>query len=149
MAKQVTCYRSDSGKDFPTEHEALKEDLRHFIHNVIANEALSKQLTDAMVNALKPRYAPGAPKGAEPEWHGMHRLISRLTHTLPDEQHELQLNKPDPRPAGCRNRLADEGKPHPRSGCAIEGCVGALGVGGCPYERCPNTPPGQDFLSAE
>lgn len=36
------------------------------------------------------------------------------------------------RPANCRNRLRDEGKPYPRSGCAV--CRDG-GLRGCPYER--------------
>lgn len=33
----------------------------------------------------------------------------------------------DKRPQNCRNRLAGEGKPHPKSGCAVPGCKGAFG----------------------
>lgn len=36
------------------------------------------------------------------------------------------------RPALCRNRLKDEGKPHPRSGCNV--CRNG-GMMGCPHER--------------
>jgi hypothetical protein len=36
------------------------------------------------------------------------------------------------RPANCRNRLRDEGKPYPRSGCLS--CKDG-GLRGCPYER--------------
>ena len=39
------------------------------------------------------------------------------------------------RPARCRNRLRDEGKPYPRNGCAA--CNYALKSGivlGCPHE---------------
>lgn len=38
----------------------------------------------------------------------------------------------DTRPGLCRNRLRDEGKPHPRSGCAV--CRNG-GMMGCPHER--------------
>lgn len=38
------------------------------------------------------------------------------------------------RPANCRNRLRDDGKPYPRSGCAH--CRNG-GMVGCPYERSP------------
>lgn len=38
----------------------------------------------------------------------------------------------DDRPALCRNRLKDEGKPHPRSGCNV--CRNG-GMMGCPHER--------------
>ena len=39
---------------------------------------------------------------------------------------------PDERPINCRNRLRDEGKPYPRSGCAV--CKTG-GLHGCIYER--------------
>lgn len=32
----------------------------------------------------------------------------------------------DPRPTNCRNRLEDEGKAHPRSGCQVSGCLGVF-----------------------
>lgn len=38
------------------------------------------------------------------------------------------------RPANCRNRLRDEGKAYPRSGCAS---CGDGGLRGCPYEGRP------------
>lgn len=38
----------------------------------------------------------------------------------------------DERPANCRNRLRDEGKVYPRSGCAV---CGNGGLVGCIYER--------------
>lgn len=37
-----------------------------------------------------------------------------------------------PRPERCRNRLRDEGKPHPKSGCAV--CKTG-GITGCPFEK--------------
>lgn len=36
------------------------------------------------------------------------------------------------RPANCRNRLRDEGKAYPKSGCLS---CGTGGMTGCPYER--------------
>ncbi|QIV65837.1 hypothetical protein Cp1R7AA1_179 [Mesorhizobium phage Cp1R7A-A1] len=36
------------------------------------------------------------------------------------------------RPEGCRNRLRDEGKPYPKSGCTV--CKNG-GMVGCRYER--------------
>lgn len=39
--------------------------------------------------------------------------------------------QPDPRPADCRNRLRDSGKPYPKSGC--QHCKTG-GMTGCPYE---------------
>lgn len=41
----------------------------------------------------------------------------------------MDINK---RPSNCRNRLRDEGKAHPRSGC---GYCGDGGIMGCPYEK--------------
>jgi hypothetical protein len=38
----------------------------------------------------------------------------------------------DPRPANCRNRLRDNGKTYPRSGC--QSCNNG-GLMGCPYEK--------------
>lgn len=38
----------------------------------------------------------------------------------------------DNRPSNCRNRLRDEGKAYPRSGCTV--CKDG-GLRGCPYER--------------
>jgi hypothetical protein len=50
--------------------------------------------------------------------------------------YEQQLGKPLPkrdyRPTQCRNRLRDEGKPHPKSGCEV--CRDG-GIRGCPYEK--------------
>lgn len=38
------------------------------------------------------------------------------------------------KPEGCRYRLKEEGKPYPRTGCAV--CApGKLGTVICPYER--------------
>jgi hypothetical protein len=34
----------------------------------------------------------------------------------------------DVRPPNCRNWLEDHGKAHPKSGCEVEGCRGALGM---------------------
>ncbi|WP_296584274.1 hypothetical protein [Xanthobacter sp.] len=34
----------------------------------------------------------------------------------------------DTRPANCRFRLEDEGKPHPKSGCEVSGCRGVFGA---------------------
>lgn len=31
------------------------------------------------------------------------------------------------RPVNCRNRLQDEGKAHPKSGCDVSGCSGVFG----------------------
>lgn len=45
------------------------------------------------------------------------------------------------RPANCRNRLRDEGKPYPKSGCASCGNGGMMG---CPHERkAPSPAPAQ------
>lgn len=41
------------------------------------------------------------------------------------------MSKSD-RPENCRNRLQDEGKPHPKSGCAH--CKTG-GITGCPFEK--------------
>lgn len=38
----------------------------------------------------------------------------------------------DNRPTNCRNRLSDEGKPYPRSGCAH--CKTG-GITGCPFKK--------------
>src|SRR5690606_22220461 len=45
----------------------------------------------------------------------------------------------DARPSNCRNRLRDEGKAHPRSGC--QSC-GDGGLRGCPFERKSASPAG-------
>lgn len=37
----------------------------------------------------------------------------------------------DPRPANCRERLREQGKPYPRSGCSA--CRKSLGMLGCPH----------------
>lgn len=37
------------------------------------------------------------------------------------------LKTKESRPENCRNRLQDEGKAHPRSGCKVEGCGGFFG----------------------
>jgi collagenase-like PrtC family protease len=39
------------------------------------------------------------------------------------------------RPANCRNRLRDEGRAYPKSGCAV--CKDG-GLRGCPYEGRPS-----------
>lgn len=44
----------------------------------------------------------------------------------------------DTRPAYCRDRLRDEGKSYPRSGC--QACVEG-GLRGCPHDHRHETPP--------
>lgn len=92
MAKQTICFRSDAGNDFPTEFEALKDDLRFYIFNVIKNEATAKQLAEAMVADLKPLYDMvaqtqalelGQPLPDTLISPGIGALIERMTATLP------------------------------------------------------------------
>lgn len=44
----------------------------------------------------------------------------------------LKSSPAEPRPANCRNRRRDEGKPYPKSGCHA---CGTGGMTGCPHER--------------
>lgn len=147
MAQRTTCYRSDAGKDFPTEFEALKDDLRHFIVGVIKNDALARDLTDAMVDKLEPVYSERpadlpAGKGYVPEtlWPGTADLMARLKETRQTNAPQLPLEAASApprdtrptRPQGCRDRLQETGQPHPKTGCAIEGCNGA--ISGCLYD---------------
>lgn len=62
-------------------------------------------------------------------------IIAVLYNALHDARQSARYES-KPRPADCRNRLRDEGKPYPRSGCLV--CKDG-GLRGCPYER--RTPP--------
>lgn len=53
----------------------------------------------------------------------------RETRPILDARHWVKTTE---KPANCRNRLRDEGKPYPRSGCAH--CKTG-GLTGCPFER--------------
>ena len=92
MAKQTICFRSDAGNDFPTEFEALKDDLRFYIFNVIKNEATAKQLADAMTADLAPVFdyttmlahpQTDAPPRAEMLTPGIAALIGRMKDVAP------------------------------------------------------------------
>lgn len=53
MVKQVTSYRSNNGKDFNTEHDALREELRH---TLVASEKINEASASAFVDwACTPR----------------------------------------------------------------------------------------------
>lgn len=44
----------------------------------------------------------------------------------------------DKRPVNCRMRLAEENKPHPKSGCTVEGCNGVFAPLCLPDKRPEN-----------
>lgn len=68
-------------------------------------------------------------------------LASHASSTNPVEQGTWE-DKKDMRPANCRDRLQDEGKPHPRSGCRV--CKDRL-FHPCPYDQHPRERNGNDI----
>jgi hypothetical protein len=81
MAQRTVCFRSDAGTDFATEHEALVDDLRHYISGVLGNAAVAKQLTEAIVADLSPRG----------EWVGFASLMASMERTRPAETIAMDL----------------------------------------------------------
>jgi hypothetical protein len=93
MAQRTVCFRSNAGNDFPTEYEALCDDLRHFIQGVTNNPGIAREIMTAMVGALQPRYAPQPEPHLVPEteFDGIARLIARLAETKPTDEPQLDL----------------------------------------------------------
>ena len=78
--REITMYRSDSGKNFDTKAEALRDDLRHALCAAAGNDPIAKQVSDAIAEDIetfatliialrdegRPRVADGAPMPVPP-----------------------------------------------------------------------------------
>lgn len=74
-------------------------------------------------NEIEPREAPDSQAAAQ-------RAAADKAMTPPPSSEAVE--RMVDRPALCRNQLRAEGKPYPRSGCAV--CRNG-GLVGCPYEN--------------
>lgn len=87
MAKPVQMFKSDGGGLFESEFEALKDDLRSNIYEIVGNEKAAKDIADAIASQLDPIYPPvsfdddNQPAPQEPVFIGWGALIANLHRT--------------------------------------------------------------------
>jgi len=75
MAKQVTQFKSDSGKMFDTEFEAWGEDLRDFlVSNGADNDAIARKIVAAVIS--------GQPETLST----LGRIVENMERCAPDEE---------------------------------------------------------------
>lgn len=135
------------------EHESLMEQIEHFADRADFGAGWDAALTHARAQAGEPvawakaaldtLAAYEADLGEPlPDDHEIGRIdesrdspsfrirvghIRQLaTHPTAPKPAEVKIR--DTRPANCRFRLEEEGKPHPKSGCDVAGCRGVFGA---------------------
>lgn len=111
MAQKVESWRSDVGNAFDDALGAWRDDLRMWLVKNTRLDTNTAKLTAEDITADAMRFVEFT------------TIIGAITECeLP---HPATAPAADPaplRPANCRFRLKDEGKPYPRSGCS--GCNG-------------------------
>lgn len=116
---------------YPTVESYKRELEEKFAHEI---GATSPCMTEQ--DALPDGYREEWKRNVMLMWSCVRKHDSSIPSDVLDYMREQLLNKlnakPESKPTNCRNRLRDEGKPYPKSGCAYCGHGGLIG---CPFEN--------------